>query len=552
MKKKNFFLDEAVHTPRYDEEGFSIYTDYGRHGPSQDLPRDLVEKTIRDLRLGRLYDDAFDGPKNAVGEWGYSFLNLDNFASSFDVYLQGGGWRRNTPTDDRDALAIIRRWLFTQFAAAPHSLEEGSAGMGSFNGHSHWQHYAGEWGFDYIGAEIGENVASHQAHLAFSRGAGKQYGKFSILYFSDWYQSTTGSWEETNTWEGFGFPDGGHSMSLLKRTYMMSYMGSVSKFVFEAGACLGFLGPNHRTEDGLLALSPYGEAMRELCDFTHRHPDVGLCYVPIGIVLDYYHGIAGYSLQDGASLKCHGKAFGYFDETPGDKMTWDLFALYYPGGGLLGGYMAPGMPMEETYQVNTPYGDTCDVLLQNADQRVLNSYPVLLLSGDITLSAEEAARYVAYVRQGGTLLCNTAYLKYFDKYAAAYQGGTRQDIPDGEGTVIVYGPDYSVENLGDILQEQLRKYIPFTFSEDVEYLMNVKDGSLIVTVINNKGVTKERLGDPVVDETAAIDLTVTYTGETAVKAVRELYYNQPVNADGNTVRITVGPGDYRVLEFVFD
>ena len=552
MKKQDFFRDEALHTPRYDEGGFSVYTDYGRHGPTANLPRELVERTVEQLHLGRLYDDAFDGPKNAVGEWGYSFLNLNDFASSFNVHLQNCGWSGRQPADDREALEMIRAWLFTQFAAEPHLLEEGSAGMGSFNGHSHWQHYAGEWGFDYIGAEIGENVASHQAHLAFSRGAGKQYGKYSILYFSDWYQSTTGSWEEENTWPGFGAPDGGHSMSLLKRTYMMSYMGSVSKFVFEAGTCLGFLGPNHRTEDGLLALSPYGEAMRELGDFTRRNPDVGLCYVPVGIVLDYYHGIAGYSLQEGVSLKCHGKAFGLFPETPGDRMTWDLFGMYYPGGGLFGGYMAPGMPTEETYQVNTPYGDTCDVLLQNASQRLLNSYPVLLLSGDMALSAEEAARYVAYVQQGGTLLCNTAYLKFFENYAAAYTGGNRQDIPDGAGTVIVYGPDYCVDGLGDILREQLRKYIPFTFSEDVEYLVNVKDGSLIVTVINNNGVTKERLGDPVVDPSAAIDLTVTYTGDEPVKQVKELYYGEPVDADGDAVRVTVGPGDYRVLEFVFD
>ena len=41
----------------------------------------------------------------------------------------------------------------------------------SVNGHYCYQHYACEWGCDLVGSEVGENINSIQAHIAFTRGA---------------------------------------------------------------------------------------------------------------------------------------------------------------------------------------------------------------------------------------------------------------------------------------------------------------------------------------------------------------------------------------------
>ena len=58
-------------------------------------------------------------------------------------------------------------------------------------------------------------------------------------------------------------------------------------------------------------------------------------------------------------------------------MTWDLINLIWPGCWEVMGRNHAGA------MVNGPLGDTFDILLQNAPQRVLNSYPCLILSGDI-------------------------------------------------------------------------------------------------------------------------------------------------------------------------
>lgn len=553
LKISDYILDESVSKPRYVNGGFEAYTDFGRNGYNSYMASTLVQKSIEKLKLGVPYYSPFDGAKGVAGEWGYTFLNLNGYYAGDGMLAENCGWIVNKPKNKKDAVAIMKNWIFKQYATPPYSLSPGSSGMGSMNGHTLFEHYAGEWGFDHIGAEIGENIAAHQAHLAFTRGAARQYGKVGMMYFSNWSAGTIGTWEEYPSWPQ-GSKTGGHSMSLLKRSYIMSYMGGASSFTFEAGGRLAFLGPDDVTADGYYELSPYGKAMQELVAFSTKNSDIGINYTPIGVVLDYYHGIALYSTLESGSGTRRDRSFGYFQNTAGDNMNWELFRLLYPNAGFFNFKYINGVnvqPPEETHQVNTPYGDTHDVLLQNASQKVLNSYPCLLLSGDIKLSTAEAKRYVEYVKQGGTLILNKAYLPYFDSYRSSYKGGTRQDIKDGKGTVIVYGPDYSVDNLDSILREQLAKLVPFSFSKDVEYLVNVKNGSLIVTVINNTGVTKAPSQQEVIDKSKTINLKVKYTGNLKIQKVNELYYGKSEKVSGNAVDVTLGPGEYKVLEFVF-
>ncbi|MBQ8684167.1 MAG: hypothetical protein IJ518_06610 [Clostridia bacterium] len=552
MKQSDYIVDPRVWATRYDEGGFVSYTDFGRNRHGESVPCALAQQSIEQHKLGAAFYAPFDGEKTVTGEWGFAFLNLDGHYSAFDLQLRNAGWIKNKPKNDEEAVATMRNWLFGTFSVPPYNIAPGASGMGSINGHTLFEHYAASWGYDYVGAEIGENIACYQAHMAFTRGAARQYGCKPIMYFSNWNQCTIGTWETQNSWPENGLPTGGHSMSLLKRAYMMSYMGGAVSFTFEAGGRLAFYGTDRLTEDGLLELSPYGQAMQELVAFSKRNSDIGINYTPIGVALDYYHGLALCAvLEEGPGLR-HDKAFGYFKNTAGDEMTRDFFKNLYAGAGFFTWEDYFSQAPEQMHQLNTPYGDTHDVITHTASQKVLNSYPVLVLMGDIAFTPEEVGRYEAYVEQGGTLVMNTAYLPYFESFRAEYKGAARQDIPSGEGTVIVYGPDYSVEALDAILKEQIKKHIPFTLSDEVEYLVNVKDGSLILTLINNEGVTKVYNEDPVTDESKAKTLTVTYTGDATIKQVKELYYGEAVNLSGNTVKTTVPAGDYRVFEFVFE
>ena len=155
--------------------------------------------------------------------------------------------------------------------------------------------------------------------------------------------------------------------------------------------------------------------------------------------------------------------------------------------------------------VNSPFGDTFDVLLQTVDAEVLARYPYALLSGELTLSDDEVARLEDYVRQGGTLLVNTAYLEAFPQWATV-----TGEAPYGQGRVIVYGGDYEVTGLQEILHRLWDEWMPVDFSQPVEYAFSVKGNRVWMTLIHNDGVEKDCLTPTVIDESKAMDLTVTF------------------------------------------
>jgi hypothetical protein len=124
-------------------------------------------------------------------------------------------------------------------------------------------------------------------------------------------------------------------------------------------------------------------------------------------------------------------------------------AVIWPGGWEVMGKNEVGT------MVNGPFGDMFDVLLQNAPQEILNSYPYLVLSGNIRLSPEELARFTNYMHQGGTLILNSIYLPSFPDLAKLADGSPRQEIKSGKGRAILYGPDYQVAALKAIFHEVL-------------------------------------------------------------------------------------------------
>ncbi len=527
LKQSDFIHAPEVSKSLYvrSEKSFEFEVEISSLGTAYDV--DTVQSSIENLELG-----SWQPLRNqsSVCEWGYSFTHLDGQTDGAGKAIEAG---YKTPPETRaEALQVIRKFLLSQY------LNNGKNPRPwiSVNGHYMWHHYAGEFGFDILGSEIGENINSYQMHIAFNRGAAKQYGVPWAIDFSAWHGPGITDYSSGKIWGDYSGPDNGHSMSLLRRTYFMSYMAGAPYIVAEAGGAISF----YDTTDGNgnYELSPYGHVGKEFHDFTRDNPDIGIAYIPFGIVLDYYHGV-----YPGFEKKL---AFNHFPYNKGDTMTWKLLDLFFPGG-----WETMGRQEEGTL-VNGPYGDTCDVLLQNASQEVLNSYPVLILSGDIILSSEEALRYTSYVKQGGTLVLNSAYLDYFPNYKQEFSGQQRYEIADGEGKVIVYGKDYSVNELDGIIREQFAIRMPFKMSEDIEHIVTVKNGSLYIALLNSDGVKKDFHTPPKVDATKAKTVEITYTGGLKIKRVYNLITKTNIDYSDNRVKMIIEPGELTVFEFIFD
>lgn len=467
------------------------------------------------------------------------------FEHGVETYEWTSGIIRNVipkaqPANREEALQVVFDWLSKQTEGKAHPW----ASMESF---MRYQHYTAHHGYDYVGSEIGANVAAYNLSIAFTRGAAKQYNaRLGLGNVQGWFIDYS-LWNYLGMVNYSGNPMmyqdpgwlgsdnavssndySGQSVSAVRRGYFLTYMAGAQWLINEAGGQGGFYA--EKEADGYYKLSPHGEMFRDFFDFINRHPDRGVCYVPFGVVLPFAHGLPFGHWNEP-------KAFETFELTAGDKMTVALFDLFFPHSwGDPAHFGTYGGRDENAQQVASPYGDTMDVLLQNADSRVLNSYPVLILSGDLVLSEEERDRLVAYVQQGGTLVMNTAYAVQFPDFD--YRGGQ----------VWTYGPDYDVTELKGILAELYRELVPFEVSGKVQTLYTVKENSLVVTVINNEGVTHAYNQPVEIDESAAQTVTVRYTGDKPVTAVTDWLTDAGLPADAvQTVEIPAG--GVAVMEF---
>lgn len=525
MKQSDFVRNAAVwQPPLLRESGFVFEVEMSSIGA---LSRPLLQMSVKKHQLG---ETASAIPAVRAHEWGYSATHIATGGTDGNNETMNNTFLDNPPSTRREALTSLKNFLMNQY------IRGRDHDWAAMNGHYPWHHYAGEFGFDAIGSEIGENIRNYQVQIAMNRGAARQYHKPWYIDFSAWHGAGITDYCSTPIWGGNSGADKGHSLSLFERSLVMSYMAGAGSVVAEAGAAISFY---DTMENNLYKLSPYGEVCRDFNAFTKAHADVGVSYSPIGVVLDYYHG----SYMGGDNKK----AFHFFDYTAGDHMTWSLFDMLWPGA-----WTDHLQGNERGTLVNNAYGDYVDALLQNASQEVLNAYPCLVLTGDIQLSAAEKARYKAYVEQGGTLVLNTAYLEQFPEYKGTLNAAGRYDKTVGKGKVIVYGDAYKVDKLAPILKELVAKYVPFTVSAPIQQLVNVKDGSLFVTLINNDGVTKTSQKKAVVDASKAKTLTVTYTGPLTPKAVKDIYNGKALALSGKQTTVQVGPGEVAVLEFVFD
>lgn len=176
----------------------------------------------------------------------------------------------------------------------------------------------------------------------------------------------------------------------------------------------------------------------------------------------------------------------------------------------------------------------------------------MILSGDIRLSTEEVARYTRYVRQGGTLILNSVYLRDFPNYAKLSEAATRHEVSDGQGRVIFFGPDYQVGQLPAIIHEQLAEHLPVKVSPNVQCLVNVKPGRVLVTLINNAGVTKAPKSKPVVDATKALVATVSWQNHAPLESVWDLKRREKMDLQrGTEATASLPPGELAIVEFRF-
>ncbi len=283
---------------------------------------------------------------------------------------------------------------------------------------------------------VGNN---HQIIIAFTRGAARQYRRPWIYDVAPF--DTHGRPGMPMAYDHRRRRIAGFSESHMLRSWMVSYLSGPREFLFQASSAGFFV----RNENNELELTSIGEIGRDFADFClRRHPGRGKTRTPIALLLAQDHGY---------KTPYRGQSQVFWGKVPDDRANRSIeafFRLAFPGfhkmnstSCLDNAAWAPGgsyskqqpwmtpdtkdpitfgrafrealrdasfdqRPTEKPYLTASTWGDSFDVLVDNAPLEVLKDYPAIVLLGNIKVDNNLRQRLRNYVEAGGKVMLNIA------------------------------------------------------------------------------------------------------------------------------------------------
>ncbi len=292
-----------------------------------------------------------------------------------------------------------------------------------FGHNQQWHHYCAEWGAQTLFSEGNADLCNDQLRTCMIRGAARQYNRKWFLYWSSW----GGVDKHLTSFDENGHLHTGISTSLSLRQWIGSFYSGCDY-------CGGTECPQtqmmYYDKKGKRQISEFGRNLKKFSDFVFkRHPKRGTPYVPVAVMLDYYHG---WCVMD---HRVWGGALPY---TRNEEMIQNFFDAAFPGNrqyidscSFLPARneesILPWRSQEEMWELerngkidhklyekgnrtDSTWGDSFDTLLTNCPLEVLKTYPALLLLGRIDLDDELRGKLRQYVESGGILIANSIHV----------------------------------------------------------------------------------------------------------------------------------------------
>ena len=304
------------------------------------------------LECAGIYQQVKGTKTGAISEWGQEFSAMDyiNFPTALCVNhsMASLKLRGVVPHSREEALLMMQSYWRCRMALATAGGNEPK--VLELTANMFFGAFAAAMGnVSVVACEI--NNWNAQEHIAFTRGAARQFGLPWAVDISPWYGGAITDYSTARYWGNSSDPHGGHSLSLYNRSWYSSFMSGAGHLVAEAGAVNLFL--QNKSSDGVLNLSPLGEVARDFAHFAHGRVERGIPYVPLAVVLERAHGF-------GVGLTATWRGYpstwnGAFRLSASEEIAWALLQALWPGS-----WFPPAD--EVLYQVPSPYGDSFDMV----------------------------------------------------------------------------------------------------------------------------------------------------------------------------------------------
>ena len=395
-------------------------------------------------------------------------------------------------------------------------------------------HMAAAWGAKTLTAETTNTTNEDSEYrwdvsCMFVRGAARQFGLPWCWYEACFFNGrrADGSWINNSVANnvrirGGARPEGGMSPQAQRRAWFYAYLNGANAVESESWAYCFF---TTNTPSGKAALSDRGRNFSGFHDFTAAHPDRGVAYAPVAILVPFAQG---YTCTGG-------KAWFGCPYTAGDYALDAVFFSIAPGW-----KRAEGLKRGESEGNlhNSRLAMMYDVLVPDSPQgkddfaRALSRYPAAVIAGDYPNPEAFEGVLADYVRAGGRLV------RIAQDMLPPFAGASAiQKIHRGE----LKFPKVEAE-----LNALQRDLFPFEVSGDCQYGASRTASGWWLWVMNNKGVVKfaDRFAQVDRGKDATIAVRCRLGSPTSVK---ELVTGTDVPTKGDTFDYTVPAGDLAVF-----
>jgi hypothetical protein len=463
---------------------------------------------------------------------------------------------------DAELRAMDRRGHYDAVIAALREWKRRAGGhLSLMTGHGLQSHVA-EIGIDAVCIETSENIAATQVKRAYCRGAARQFGipwtESVSVWFGPSFTAPNRVAKTNPAWEGVAIGgEAGHSLSHMERMWHTSWFAGAADVNQETSTQLLFEDQadmtGFRPEP---TLSRFGEAADRFCR-RMRSINVGVPYTPFGVIVRKDHG----------RWTNWSDPWGRYPQTLGDKLTGRFFDQLFPG-------QSKGPGDEERYLCPSPYGDTFDVLVADADRSAWGAYPVLIAVGDVPWTPDDIRELTEHARRGGVVVLHEVNTKGCDReliglQTDGFQAAGRAEVALkrldgspalikrklGKGWVFVVGTGPSEAEACAIpdalLGELARRYLPFEVTGEVQTLINRTPDGWLMLLVNNGGISKKFTQREAIDPACTAPVRIRIAG--GKPRVEELMQGGAVpteavrGARSWDVRLSVPPGEMRLL-----
>jgi len=372
----------------------------------------------------------------------------------------------------------------------------------------------------------------------FCRGAARQFGLpwewYVAVYMNGW--TSKGEWwnntECVYPWSkdaeikmNDGYhpgPDFGVSRSLQRRAFYFAYLSGANLVEQEEWSAMFLMWDR---EKGKTVLSPRGEDFVAYHTFTQRHPDRGVPYTPVAILVPYAQGYSTYGGYPWGT-----SAYGY---TAGDHAIDAVFFTLVPGFDRASA-LKKGI---ETNLHNSRYAMMYDAVCPDAPQdpekllAALRRYRALVIAGDYPDRGFE--RMLAQYERGGGRVIRV--------------GGDEVPPPGANAVAKTQSGQLQFPKVAKIFDSLQSEFFPVKVEGDCMYGLNRGKKSCWLWAFNNKGVVKFADVPQRIDPDAAAAISVELR-ELAGGEVTELLTGEKMTVRNGRFSATIPPGDLRIFE----